>query len=100
MAGSDPTYGSVGIDRNSIGNNSPAADALAPRDREVLALVATSPFGVDRDAVGRLLRRLGLTARAAYACLEGLTASGLLSIHDDRADLPAEDLAWIRTHTL
>ena len=77
----------------------PGADALAPRDREVFALVATSPFGVDRDAVSRHLRRLGLTARAAAACLEGLTVAGLLSIRRGRVDLPAEDLAWIRTHT-
>lgn len=77
----------------------PVADALAPRDREVLALVATSPFGVDRDAVARHLRRLGLTPSAAQACLERLTGRGLLWLQDDRVDLTPADLSWIRTHS-
>ena len=77
----------------------PIADALAPRDREVLALVATSAFGVDQDSVVRHLRRLGLTASAAYACLRGLIGTGLLSRAADQVDLPSRDLAWIQAHT-
>lgn len=68
---------------------------LAPRDRELLALVATSALGVDVELALRHLRRTGSTSQAGGSCIARLLALGYLSLTGDRVDLPLEDLGWI-----
>ena len=72
--------------------------ALAPRALAALTLVATSVFGVDVGAVARHLRRFGTGDHAARSTIQRLVSAGYLSLAGDRADLPLEDLAWIRAH--
>jgi hypothetical protein len=80
----------------------PAADALAPRDRELLTLVATRPTGLAESALVDLQRRLGVQPGASVRWLDRLIAQGWIERHleDDepRIDLPAPDLDWITHH--
>jgi len=80
----------------------PAADALAPRDRELLTLVATRPTGLPESALVDLQRRLGVQPGASVRWLDRLIAQGWIERHleDDepRIDLPAPDLDWITHH--
>lgn len=76
----------------------PVADVRAPRDREALALVATSPFGVGAAAGAAHLRRLGVSTDAATHVFRALASRGLLSVTDERFDLPVTDLHWITCH--
>ena len=80
----------------------PAADALAPRDRELLTLVATRPTGLPESALVDLQRRLGVQPGASLRWLDRLIAQGWIERHleDDepRIDLPAPDLDWITHH--
>lgn len=71
---------------------------LAPRDREALALVATSAFGVDATAGAAHLRRLGVSTAAATHVFRALASRGLLSVTDERFDLPVPDPHWITCH--
>ena len=74
---------------------------LAPREREVLALVATSPTAVPESLLLRRLQGLGVRPPLAQRVLQDLTC-GWLSIRTDGDeplyDLPAEDLSYIATH--
>ncbi|MDN5804135.1 MAG: hypothetical protein L0H26_06045 [Microlunatus sp.] len=73
------------------------SDVLAPRDREVLVLVATSPYGVAPASAVAHLRRFGSSRVTAQSCLERLMTAGYLSQTEAGAiDLPSADLAWIR----
>lgn len=72
---------------------------LAPRDRELLTLVATSVLGVDGRQARRQLRRFGSTPRSAQVAIDRLVELGVLSQHGPRLDLPAQDLAWIAART-
>lgn len=78
---------------------SPSGDVLAPRDREILTLVATRPHGVDLSDLTSLLRRLGVTHGAALHWVDRLVGQGWLSRTGDPAfaviDLPATDAAWV-----
>lgn len=71
---------------------------LAPREREVLALVATSPTAVPESLLLRRLQGLGVRPELARRVLGDLT-HGWLSVHTDgeepRYDLPEEDLSYI-----
>ena len=86
----------------------PGAARLTSRDRDALALTATSAYGVPVEAVVRYLRRGGASPNAALACarrlvLEGsLSSSSQLDLTGDGAviDLPLEDRAWIATTAL
>ncbi len=74
----------------------PSGDLLAPRDRELLVLVATSTLGVNCGAAIRHLRRFGTSPAAGQACIERLVHTGHLSATSDlRLDLPVSDLEWI-----
>lgn len=73
----------------------PPADLLVPRDREVLALVATSALGVDLEAIGVHLSRLGIGRTAARSCVTRLVRLGYLSQTGRRVDLGEADLSWI-----
>lgn len=74
---------------------------LAPREREVLALVATSPTAVPESLLLRRLQSLGIQPQLARRVLSDLT-HGWLSVHTDgeelHYDLPDEDLSYIATH--
>ncbi len=76
---------------------SPRAALLAPRDRELLSLVATSALGVDVDLALRHLRRAGSSSHAGGSCIARLLALDYVSLTDDRIDLPLQDLRWIET---
>lgn len=77
-----------------------AAAFLHGRDRGILTLVATWPWGISQTDLNRQLRTLGLAVEPA-ASLETsrLVHEGWLSqITRDNAtwiDLPTEDTAWI-----
>ena len=80
----------------------PAADALAPRDRELLTLVATRPTGLPERALLDLQRRLGVQPAASVRWLDRLISQGWIDRHlengETRIDLPAPDLDWITHH--
>jgi hypothetical protein len=77
----------------------PRIDALAPRDRELLTLVATRPHGIPQRTLVDLQRRLGVQPAAAERWIDRLIAQGWLERrHADPGpviDLPAPDLDWI-----
>ena len=50
----------------------PGAAMLTSRDRDALALTATSAYGVPADAIVRYLRRGGASPTAALACVRRL----------------------------
>lgn len=71
---------------------------LAPREREVLAVVATSPHGVTEDVLLRRLQNLGITAGVAHRVLAHLTHGWLstrTALEGPLYDLPQEDLDYI-----
>lgn len=80
----------------------PGAAVLTSRDRDALALTATSAYGVSAETVARYLRRGGASPAAALACVRRLVVEGYLSSSQadpagDEAviDLPVEDRSWI-----
>ena len=82
-----------------------AAEALSPRDREVLAVVATHPHGASRQQCLAQLRRMGVGEQVGERVIRSLARAGWLdagpdvSKHADssqsRVDLPAADREWI-----
>lgn len=82
-----------------------AADALSPRDREVLAVVATHPHGASRKQCLTQLRRMGVGEQAGERVIRSLATAGWLDAGSDtekqadpgeaRVDLPAADREWI-----
>ena len=83
------------------------AAMLTSRDRDALALTATSAYGVPADAIVRYLRRGGASPAAALACVRRLVIEGYLSsspsdvvLEDAVVDLPVEDRAWIAATAL
>lgn len=75
---------------------SPAGTVLTPRDREILTLVATSPAGMDLDALTDRLRPLnGLTHSSALRWIHRLAGQGWLEATGAHIDLPRADLDWI-----
>ncbi|WP_347354707.1 hypothetical protein [Intrasporangium sp.] len=78
----------------------PPGEALAPRDRELLVLVATSALGVDTGAAVRHLRRFGTSEPLAIACIGRLAGAGYLSLtREGLINLPGPDLDWIAART-
>lgn len=75
----------------------PEGELLAPRDRDLLALVASSAYGVDLAAASAHLRRLGVDARSVPAVAMRLERLGYLSLTESHLDLPVEDLVSIET---
>lgn len=86
-----------------------AADALSPRDREVLAVVATHPHGASQRQCLNQLRRMGVGEEAGARVIRSLARAGWLdagvsgafdaaAIGDPgevRVDLPVADREWI-----
>lgn len=75
--------------------NQPAMEIAVPRDRELLTMVATSPFGLARSALIDAQRRLGTTSpSAAGRWVDQMIASGWLETiaesdpADPRVDMP------------
>lgn len=75
----------------------PALEVITPRDRELITMVATSPFGVSRSGLIDLQRRLGTTTPGnAVRWVDRLVAEGWLEFlpdgapDDPRVDLPAQ----------
>lgn len=75
--------------------NQPAMEIAAPRDRELLTMVATSTYGVARSALVDLQRRLGTTTPgSAGRWVDQMVSSGWLEAAPDadptdpRIDLP------------
>ncbi|WP_313535474.1 hypothetical protein [Arsenicicoccus bolidensis] len=74
--------------------------ALAPRDRELITLVATRPRGVPlTDLLTRMRTTSALNAEAGRHWIQRLVDQGWLSVREDdqglSIDLAEEDLAWI-----
>ena len=74
--------------------------ALAPRDRELITLVATRPRGVPlTDLLTRMRTTSALNAEAGRHWIQRLVDQGWLSVREDDQglciDLAEEDLAWI-----
>lgn len=78
---------------------SPAALALAPRDRETLTLVATRPHGITHQSLVEHLHAVGVSTTSAVHWIDRLIAQGWISrtgnASDALVDLPAADLEWI-----
>lgn len=75
--------------------NQPAMEIAVPRERELLTMVATSPFGLARSALIDAQRRLGTTTpSAAGRWVDQMVASGWLEVitdsdpSDPRVDMP------------
>lgn len=79
---------------------SPAADALSPREREVLTVVAIGADGASARRCSVQLRRLGVGEEAAGRVQAALVQAGWLAYRigaggEQVLDLPAEDRTWI-----
>lgn len=79
---------------------SPAADALSPRERELLTLVATNPQGATAKQCSRQLRLGGLDEHAATRVHNALVQGGWLVYRigpgeHQVLDLIEEDRVWI-----
>lgn len=74
------------------------ADVLVPRERDVLAWVATCPGGVAGEVARGYLGRCGSSSLCATAALERLVGYGFLGVLGEVFDLPVPDLDWIAGH--
>lgn len=75
----------------------PEGELLAPRDRDLLALVASSALGVTLTAATAHLRRSGVAARCVPQVAMRLERLGYLCVIEEHLDLPLEDLAYIES---
>lgn len=78
-----------------MANTGSRSASLTPRDRNVLALVATRPHGATLAEITDLLRRAGAAPDNATRWVHRLVAEGWLSREEDRLDLPTDDLALL-----
>lgn len=79
------------------------AIALAPRDREILTLVATRPLGIAQEELVTQMRVRGASgSTGSLRYVDRLIADGWLSrrgSHRDAViDLPGHDSEWITNH--